>query len=358
MGDHIVLVALADALGKTIRVVSSLDTDNFEIVVEAGGLQGAPLLLGHLSENHYVSLEPVNNSNQQCARSRPQCGQKLNFVPSADADYRNADQNPDNPGDVQGVNRSADQTPDNPGDVQGVNRSADQTPDNPGDVQGVDRSADQTPDNPGDVQGVDRSADQNPDNPEDVQESDSTSGEDSSSTGEATVRSKCEDEVVNYFMAYLEESFTRNVKGCQRVIVLDSFFWTKLEQSIKNGQEISAIRQSKGVDLRKKKIIYFDPTGDGLSDCSDFSLNIRLFLKCRLQDQSVMDHNVWKDVNVDHAVQTDEKSCGIFMLKMAECLAREVQPEFTQRDAYELRVYIGHVIIHTEECITLIRQYV
>ncbi|KAJ7361790.1 Glycosyl transferases group 1 [Desmophyllum pertusum] len=61
-GDHIVLVALADALGKTIRVVSSLDTDNFEIVVEAGGLQGAPLLLGHLSENHYVSLEPVNNS--------------------------------------------------------------------------------------------------------------------------------------------------------------------------------------------------------------------------------------------------------------------------------------------------------
>ncbi|KAJ7361789.1 SUMO1 sentrin specific peptidase 1 [Desmophyllum pertusum] len=121
-----------------------------------------------------------------------------------------------------------------------------------------------------------------------------------------------------------------NDEGCQRVIVLDSFFWTKLEHSIKNGQEISAIRQSKGVDLRKKKIIYFDPTGDGLSDCSDFSLNIRLFLKCRLQDQSVMDHNVWKDVNVDHAVQTDEKSCGIFMLKMAECLAREVQPEFTQ----------------------------
>ena len=30
-----------------------------------------------------------------------------------------------------------------------------------------------------------------------------------------------------------------------------------------------------GVDLRKKKIIYFDPTGDGLSDCSDFSNNIR-----------------------------------------------------------------------------------
>ena len=102
------------------------------------------------------------------------------------------------------------------------------------------------------------------------------------------------------------------------------------------------------------------------------TLIVRLFLKCRLQDQSVMDHNVWKDVNVDHAVQTDEKSCGIFMLKvwkklywymecifhffgnyfvlinyylseflthaqMAECLAREVQPEFTQVGFSRLR---------------------
>ena len=62
-GDHIVLLALANALGKTIRVVtSSRDPDNFEVVVEAENDQeGAPLLLGLLSDNHYFSLEPMDN---------------------------------------------------------------------------------------------------------------------------------------------------------------------------------------------------------------------------------------------------------------------------------------------------------
>ena len=57
-GDHIVLVALANALEKTIRVVTSHEGDCYEVVVEAENQQGAPILLGHLSENHYVSLEP------------------------------------------------------------------------------------------------------------------------------------------------------------------------------------------------------------------------------------------------------------------------------------------------------------
>ena len=57
-GDHIVLVALANALEKTIRVVTSHVGDCYEVVVEAENQQGAPILLGHLSENHYVSLEP------------------------------------------------------------------------------------------------------------------------------------------------------------------------------------------------------------------------------------------------------------------------------------------------------------
>ena len=43
---------------KTIRVVTSHDGDCYEVVVEANNQQGAPILLGHLSENHYVSLEP------------------------------------------------------------------------------------------------------------------------------------------------------------------------------------------------------------------------------------------------------------------------------------------------------------
>jgi len=60
-GDHIVLVALANALEKTIRVVTSHDGDCYEVVVEAQSQQGAPILLGHLSENHYVSLEPESD---------------------------------------------------------------------------------------------------------------------------------------------------------------------------------------------------------------------------------------------------------------------------------------------------------
>ena len=58
-GDHIILVALANALAKTIRVVTSHEGDCYEVVVEANNQQGAPILLGHLTENHYVSLEPV-----------------------------------------------------------------------------------------------------------------------------------------------------------------------------------------------------------------------------------------------------------------------------------------------------------
>ena len=57
-GDHIVLYSLANALGRTIRVVSSV-----------GGYQdimaphhSAPILLGHVSEKHYLSLEPRNVS--------------------------------------------------------------------------------------------------------------------------------------------------------------------------------------------------------------------------------------------------------------------------------------------------------
>ena len=61
-GDHIVLVALANALGRTIRVVTSLETDSYDIVIETDDKEGPPILLGHLSENHYLSLEPMETS--------------------------------------------------------------------------------------------------------------------------------------------------------------------------------------------------------------------------------------------------------------------------------------------------------
>ena len=60
-GDHIVLVSLAHALGRTIRIVSSLG-DSHDVIVEPDNHHSAPILLGHVSERHYVTLEPINVS--------------------------------------------------------------------------------------------------------------------------------------------------------------------------------------------------------------------------------------------------------------------------------------------------------
>ena len=58
-GDHLVLVALANVLGRTIRVVTSQHSDH--IFVKPVEQKGAEILLGHISEFHYESLEPMNN---------------------------------------------------------------------------------------------------------------------------------------------------------------------------------------------------------------------------------------------------------------------------------------------------------
>ena len=60
-GDHIVLMALAHALTRTVVVVSSLG-ESHDVTVEPASHHGGPILLGHLSENHYVSLEPMDFS--------------------------------------------------------------------------------------------------------------------------------------------------------------------------------------------------------------------------------------------------------------------------------------------------------
>ena len=63
-GDQLVLVALANALRKTIRVVTSTTKEeSIEVFIESENRQaeGAPLLLGNLTKNHYLSLEPIEN---------------------------------------------------------------------------------------------------------------------------------------------------------------------------------------------------------------------------------------------------------------------------------------------------------
>ena len=54
-GDHIVLLAMARALGQKIRVVTSF-VDQYELDDVPQGQ--SELLLGLINEHHYVSLEP------------------------------------------------------------------------------------------------------------------------------------------------------------------------------------------------------------------------------------------------------------------------------------------------------------
>ncbi|XP_019643352.1 PREDICTED: uncharacterized protein LOC109484505 isoform X1 [Branchiostoma belcheri] len=66
-GDHIVLQAFASMLDRDIRIVSSIDADNYTTILTPMGNQqdttGPPLLLGHYAENHYASLDVC----QRCA---------------------------------------------------------------------------------------------------------------------------------------------------------------------------------------------------------------------------------------------------------------------------------------------------
>ena len=58
-GDHVVLFAAANYFQTTIRIISSLDR---EIVVHSehavNVADTTPLVLGHIHELHYVSLQP------------------------------------------------------------------------------------------------------------------------------------------------------------------------------------------------------------------------------------------------------------------------------------------------------------
>ena len=56
-GDHLVLLAAANYYRTHIRVISSLGRDVF-ISPELPTANTVPLVLGHIHEEHYVSLQP------------------------------------------------------------------------------------------------------------------------------------------------------------------------------------------------------------------------------------------------------------------------------------------------------------
>ena len=62
-GDHVILCAAANSFGTCIRVVSSLSHSNDVIITPHCPVdESKPLVLGHIHEVHYVSLQPVQGT--------------------------------------------------------------------------------------------------------------------------------------------------------------------------------------------------------------------------------------------------------------------------------------------------------
>ena len=62
-GDHVILCAAANRFETCIRVVSSLFHSNDVIITPHCAVdESKPLVLGHIHEVHYVSLQPVQGT--------------------------------------------------------------------------------------------------------------------------------------------------------------------------------------------------------------------------------------------------------------------------------------------------------
>ena len=62
-GDHVILSAAANYFGTCIRVISSQSKRN-DVIITPHFLvdKSKPLLLGHIHEVHYVSLQPLQGT--------------------------------------------------------------------------------------------------------------------------------------------------------------------------------------------------------------------------------------------------------------------------------------------------------
>ena len=62
-GDHVILCAAANYFETCIRVVSSLSHSNDVIITPHCAVdESKPLVLGHIHEMHYVSLQPLQGT--------------------------------------------------------------------------------------------------------------------------------------------------------------------------------------------------------------------------------------------------------------------------------------------------------
>ena len=62
-GDHVILSAAANYFGTCIRVISSKSNRNDVIIAPHFPVdESKPLVLGHIHEVHYVSLQPLQGT--------------------------------------------------------------------------------------------------------------------------------------------------------------------------------------------------------------------------------------------------------------------------------------------------------
>ena len=80
-GDHIVLVAAAKCFKVPINIITSSDLQNKVIrinpTLDPGEHTVNPLVLGHVAEHHYISLEPVPGELCSYVRDIQKCFQTL-----------------------------------------------------------------------------------------------------------------------------------------------------------------------------------------------------------------------------------------------------------------------------------------
>ena len=78
-GDHVILCAAANSFGTCIHVVSSLSHSNDVIITPHCPVdESKPLVLGHIHEVHYVSLQPVQGTAHHITPIK--CNQQSNAV--------------------------------------------------------------------------------------------------------------------------------------------------------------------------------------------------------------------------------------------------------------------------------------
>ncbi|XP_044164532.1 sentrin-specific protease 2-like [Acropora millepora] len=160
------------------------------------------------------------------------------------------------------------------------------------------------------------------------------------------------DSVINAYMTLLEKRANKNGKF---VIVANSFFYerTKQQKPWRTRLDISAYKyflfphQNARrnhwilgvIDLEKCTISQVDPAGGKGQEFFDV---VRNFLSRR----SELKGRQWTVLDIAHPLQNDDVSCGVYILKIAECITEKEEIAFQQNDIEESRWQIAYRLLN------------